>query len=69
MLKPSRLIQPHNPQFWLLVALNGLSAAIAFILRSHELAPFPALLLAVFAIGNVWLGWRIALRLMAEPGG
>jgi hypothetical protein len=66
VLRASRLLQPRNPQFWLLVVLNLLSSAIAFILRSYELAPLAAFLLAAFAIGNVLLGILIAVRLMTE---
>lgn len=66
MLRVSRLLQPRNPQFWLLVALNVLSTAIAFVLRNYDLAPLAVLLLAAFAIANALLGIVIALRLMAE---
>jgi uncharacterized membrane protein AbrB (regulator of aidB expression) len=65
-MKISRLFQPRNPRFWLLIVLNALSAAIAFILRSHAL-PLPlALLLAGFAVVNAVLGLRIAWQLMSE---
>ncbi len=68
-MKLSRLFQPRNPQFWLLVVLNALSTAISFVLRAYAL-PLPvALLLAGFAIANVVLGLRIAWRLMADPPG
>lgn len=66
-MKISRLIQPRNPQFWLLIALNALSSAISFILRSYELPAALTLVLAGFAVANVVLGLRIALRLMADP--
>jgi hypothetical protein len=66
MLRVSRLLQPRNPQFWLLVALNLLSSAIAFVLRSYELAPLAMFVLAVFAFGNVLFGMLIAVRLMAD---
>lgn len=66
-MKLSRLIQPRNPQFWLLVALNALSSAISFLLRSYELPAALTLVLAGFAVANVLLGLRIAWRLMADP--
>jgi hypothetical protein len=66
MLRLSRLVQPRNPQFWLLVVLNALSTAIAYALRAYDLAPGVALVFAGFAIANAFLGIRIALRLMAE---
>ncbi|HEX5801535.1 MAG TPA: hypothetical protein VFY24_00815 [Azospira sp.] len=69
MLKFSRLFQWRNPQFWLLVVLNGLSTAISYLLRAYEL-PLPlALVLAGFAIANVVIGIRIAWRLMSDEQG
>jgi len=65
-LKLSRLVQPRNPQFWLLVVINGLSSAISFVLRTHELPTAITLALAGFAVANVVLGIRIAFRLMAD---
>ncbi|MDP1651401.1 MAG: hypothetical protein Q8L56_01630 [Rhodocyclaceae bacterium] len=65
-MKLSRLYQPRNPQFWLLVILNLLSSAISFILRTYELPAGFALVLGGVAIANVLIGIRIALRLMAE---
>lgn len=65
-LKLSRLVQPRNPRFWLLVVLNGLSSAISFLLRTYELPTAIVLALAGFAIANVVLGIRIAFRLMSE---
>lgn len=66
-MRISRLIQPRNPQFWLLVALNALSSAISFLLRSYELPAALTLVLAGFAVANVLLGLRIAWRLIADP--
>lgn len=65
-LKLSRLVQPRNPQFWLLVVLNVLSSAISFILRTHEISTAATLVLAGFAVANVIFGIRIAFRLMAD---
>ena len=66
MLKLSRLVQPRNPQFWLLVVLNALSSAIAYVLRAHDLSAAVSFLLAGFAIANALIGIRIALKLMAD---
>lgn len=66
-MKLSRILQPRNPMFWMCVALNALSPAISFILRSQELPVLVTLLLAGFAIANVVLGLPIALRLMPDP--
>lgn len=68
-MKFSRLFQPRNPQFWLLVVLNGLSSAISFILRTYDLPAAVTLVLAGFAVANVVVGLRIAWRLMADPPG
>jgi hypothetical protein len=68
-MKLARLFQPRNPQFWIFVALNLFSTAISWLLRSRELALPVTLLLAGFAIANMLIGLRIALRLMREPGG
>lgn len=66
MLKFSRLFQWRNPQFWLLVVLNGLSTAISYLLRAYEL-PLPiAFVLAGFAVANVVIGIRIAWRLLTD---
>jgi len=66
-LKLSRLIQPRNPLFWLLILLNALSSAISFVLHAHDLSVAVTLMLAAFALGNVLIGIFIALRLMADP--
>lgn len=66
-MKLSRLYQPRNPQFWLLVLLNLLSTGISHILRSQDLPMLIALILAAFALANIVIGIRIALQLMREP--
>lgn len=65
-LKLSRLIQPRNPLFWLLIITNGLSSAISFVMHAYPLPFGSMLVLAGFAIGNVVVGIIIALRLMAS---
>lgn len=67
-LKLSRLWQPRNPAFWLLVVLNLLSVVISLIVRSRDLSPVIALVLGAFALGNALLGLAIAWRMMrGEP--
>lgn len=51
-----------------MVVLNLLGAVLAWVLRSYPLLPAVAVLLAVFALGNAWLGLRIAWALMREEG-
>jgi len=64
----SRLFQPRNPLFWMFVLLNALSSVLSYLLRSYDLSLSMALLLALFALGNVIFGIRIALRLMSAAG-
>ena len=65
-VKLSRLYQPRNPQFWLLIVLNLLSTGISYILRSRDLPMLVTLVLAAFALANFVIGIRIALQLMSE---
>lgn len=66
-MKLSRLFQPRNPRFWMLIVLNVLSAAISYILRAYELPLTVALVLAAFAIANMVIGLRIAWHLVSDP--
>lgn len=68
-MKFSRLWQPRNPAFWLMVTINLLSTVLAWITRRYELGPLPALIVAVFAIGNALLGIYLMLRLMRDDDG
>jgi len=63
-MKLARLFQPRNPLFWMMVALNLLSAVLAWLTRTHVLDTVGSLMVAVFAIGNVILGTYLAWRLM-----
>ena len=63
----SRLIQPRNPLFWLLLMLNLLSAVISHLLHTRDL---PVLLrggLGMFALANLLIGLWIGWRLLASP--
>ncbi len=62
----SRLFQPRNPLFWIFILLNVLSTVISHAVRTRDLSWPIALLLMVFAIGNMIYGIRIALRLMKD---
>lgn len=66
-MKLTRLFQPRHPKFWLLLALNALSALISWLVQTRELAMPVQLILASFAIGNLVLGMRLAWQLMQEP--
>ena len=47
-----------------MVTVNLLSTLLAWIARSYELTPLPALAVTVFAIGNSLIGVFLMLRLM-----
>ncbi|NMG69233.1 hypothetical protein [Parazoarcus communis] len=65
-MKLARLYQPSKPAFWLMVVLNLLSTVLAWIARSHDLLPWVAVVIAVFAVVNAVVGLRLALGLMRE---
>lgn len=62
-MKFSRLFQPRNPLFWIMLVLNGLSTALAWIAHNRPLNAWGTLLVSGFAIGNaaigIWLAWRL----------
>jgi Ca2+/Na+ antiporter len=49
-----------------MVTVNLLSTLLAWIARSYELTPLPALAVTVFAIGNSLIGIFLMLRLMRD---
>lgn len=63
----ARLYQPRNPAFWLILVLNGLSAILAWLVRTYEMAFLPGLIVTAFAIGNAVLGAWLAWRLIRSP--
>lgn len=65
-MKLSRLWQPRNPAFWLMVVLNLLSTVLAWIVRSYELAPAAALMVAGFAVANALIGLRLMWLLIRD---
>lgn len=62
----SRLFQPKNPLFWLMVALNALSPALAWVVHNRPLNGLGMVVVALFAIGNAVLGLWLAWRLMRD---
>lgn len=66
-MKLSRLWQPRNPAFWLMIAVNLLSTLLAWVVRSYTLGTPAAILIAVFAIGNVVIGLRLIWLLLRDP--
>ncbi len=65
-MKLSTLFQPRNPRFWVMIVLNLLSTALAWLARTDDLVPLAALMVAGFAVANAVLGIRLALALMRE---
>ena len=65
-MKIARLWQPRNPAFWLMVALNLLSTALAWVARNYDLAPTAALVIIGFAVANAAIGLRLMWVLMRE---
>lgn len=65
-MKWSRLFQPRNPLFWLMLALNALSPALAWVARNRALNGWGLLLVSVFAVGNAGLGLWLAWRLLRD---
>lgn len=67
-VKWSRLFQPRHPLFWMLMALNGLSAMLSWIVQTKPLNTLGLGLVTLFLLGNalisMWLGWRL---LREEP--
>jgi len=63
-MKLSRLYQPRNPLFWLMVALNLLSAALSWISQTQSLGVLVSLVMVGFAIGNAVLGTYLMWRLV-----
>jgi hypothetical protein len=69
-MKVSRLYQPRNPLFWLMLVLNGLSPLLAWVVHNRPLNTAATLVVTCFAIGNAVLGMWFAWRLLREePAG
>ena len=68
-MKLLRIYQPRNPLFWIMLALNALSYALAWIVQNRSLNTLGMLLVGGFALVNavlgMWLLWRLA---QAAPG-
>lgn len=71
-MKWSRLFQPRHPLFWMIMALNGLSAMLSWIVQSKPLNTLGLGLVLLFLLGNalvsMWLVWRL-LREEPHPRG
>lgn len=71
-MKFSRLFQPRNPLFWLMITINTLSLILAAIAQTRTLNPLGNLLVYGFALSNallgIWLAWRLASSTQEKQG-
>lgn len=65
-MKFSRLFQPRNPLFWLMLAVNALSLILAVVAQTRTLNSLGNILVYGFAIGNALLGILLAWRLASD---
>ncbi len=63
-MKFTRLYQPRNPLFWIMLTLNLLSLVLGWIARSYALTTMGSILVTAFAVGNALLGTYLAWRLI-----
>ena len=66
-MKLSRLFQPRNPLFWIMLSLNALSMVIGWLLNHRPLNTLGMLVLGGFALSNAILGTWLAWRLVKQP--
>lgn len=66
-MKFSRLFQPRNPLFWIMMALNALSMALVWLVQNRPLNTLGLLLVGGFALANAVLGSWLAWRLIKSP--
>lgn len=66
-MKLSRLFQPRNPLFWIMLSLNALSMVIGWLLQHRPLNTLGMLVLGGFALSNAILGTWLAWRLVKQP--
>ena len=63
-MKISRLYQPRNPIFWILVVLNLLSMFLSYIAQNYTLSTLASVIVIVFAVLNTVLSMGLAWRLV-----
>lgn len=61
-----RLWQPRKPLFWLVLAFNGMSSAMAWGLHLFKPEGGVLVLLTVLALANTGMGWWLLWRLWRE---
>jgi drug/metabolite transporter (DMT)-like permease len=65
-LKWSRLFQPRHPIFWVIMALNGLSAMLSWIVQTKPLNTLGLSLVMLFLLSNALISMRLGWRLLRE---
>lgn len=60
----TRLFQPRNPAFWLMLVLNALSLLLVWVIENRQLSALGLSVVALLAVGNALWGARLAWRLM-----
>ena len=63
-MKISRLYQPRNPIFWLLVVINLLSMFLSYVAQNYTLNTLASVIVIVFAVLNTVLSMGLAWRLV-----
>jgi len=63
-MKVSRIYQPRNPLFWVMLAFNLMSLVLGWVTHNQSLNVLASVLVGGFAIGNAvlgtWIAWRLA---------
>jgi CHASE2 domain-containing sensor protein len=69
-VKLSRIYQPKNPVFWLMVATNALSPLLMWVMHNRPLNGWAQAVVLVFVLLNAvlstWLTWQL-VRDPASP--
>ena len=65
-MKLSRLFQPRNPVFWLMVVFNLLSSVFAWSMRIEGIASALMFFFGLLALVNMVVGLLLAWRLLRQ---
>lgn len=68
-MKLTRLFQPRNPLFWIMMALNALSMVLGWLARTQPLTTVGVLIVGGFGVANAVLGMWMAWRLVQDTPG
>ena len=67
-MKLTRIFQPRNPRFWLLLVLNLLSAGLTWGMRLPSVTSTAVVVMGMLALGNALLGmWLMWALVRDEP--